>query len=963
MKLKFPKIKKIRQKVNTEVSGNQNKHGKFGKKMLHFNLRQKYAGMSIYRKLSISFLAVALISNLLVGLVGLYNINRTNAMAQEMYKKDLMPLTPLYRIQTTFLSMKSLVNAKNFDELSINRSEVFRLQNSLNQDLSQYSKTITNAAEKKQLASLVDDITNLTYNLSSVFTALQTDDEDRAFQLLNGDIAKTYEHFDSAINKIFQDKTKEAEQRNQQSNKNYIVALATMSGITVLMIILATIIGRLNARLISKPINHLVKSAEAISEGNLDVIIDKGKGDEISVLANAFEKIVVSLNLLKKEIGALIDDAVEGNLSTRADVSKHKGAYGDIIGGVNKLLDTIVVPLNTAADYIDKISSGDLPEKITEDFKGDFNRIKINLNTCIDSIRALIEDANMLSDAAVKGNLSVRADVSRHNGDYAKIIEGVNNTLDSITEPLSTAARYIDDISRGDIPDSITDDFKGDFNLIKNSLNTCINSIKALIEDANMLSEAAVEGDLSVRADASRHQGDFRKIIEGVNSTLESVVTPLRNAEDCVTKISRGNIPPLLTNEVKGEYKVFQDSLNTCITAVNQLVEDAEMLSEAAERGDLSARADSERHQGNFKKIINGVNNMLESVAEPVTEAQSVLEELAKGNLSVRVTGDYKGDLVTIKESINSTVDAWSRYIDEISTVLSRMSEGDLDVEIKSEFLGDFAAIKDSINNIIESFNDAIREILTAAEEINISSKQVSEGSQSLSAGAAEQAASIEQLTASISEIAKKTRENALSATKADKIASDVKNDVVTGTAKMGQMVQSVNNISESASNISKIIKVIEDIAFQTNILALNAAIEAARAGTNGKGFAVVAEEVRNLAARSSNAAKETTQLIEMSIEKATEGETIANDTSEAFDKIEKGVGETAKIIDQIAQSSNEQATGIAQINKGIDQVSKIVQTNSATAEESAAASEELFGQAENLRKLVARFKLKGQEN
>ena len=176
---------------------------------------------------------------------------------------------------------------------------------------------------------------------------------------------------------------------------------------------------------------------------------------------------------------------------------------------------------------------------ITDNYNGDFNTIKNNLNTCIDAVNALVADANLLAKAAVEGKLSTRADASKHGGDFRKIVEGVNATLDAVIGPLNVSADYVDKISKGNIPPKITDNYNGDFNTIKNNLNTCIDAVNALVADANMLAKAAVEGKLATRADASKHGGDFRKIVEGVNATLDAVIGPLTEVGQVLEKTGR----------------------------------------------------------------------------------------------------------------------------------------------------------------------------------------------------------------------------------------------------------------------------------------------------------------------------------------------------------------------------------------------------------------------------------------
>lgn len=300
-----------------------------------------------------------------------------------------------------------------------------------------------------------------------------------------------------------------------------------------------------------------------------------------------------------------------------------------------------------------------------------------------------------------------------------------------------------------------------------------------------------------------------------------------------------------------------------------------------------------------------------------------------------------------------------SKPLDKLLKAADKIAQGELDVEIDIHNKDEVGKLADAFKNMVNTTNDVMLNISSAAEQVASGSRQVSSSSISLSEGATEQASSVEELTVSLEEISAQTKQNAENASEANELAEEVTQNAVHGNERMQEMLHAMNEINESSSNISKIIKVIDEIAFQTNILALNAAVEAARAGQHGKGFAVVAEEVRNLAARSAKAAKETTDMIEGSIKSVENGTKIANDTAESLNNIVEGVAKVSGIVNNIASASNEQAVGISQINQGIMQVSNVVQANSTSAEESAAASEELSSQAELLRDQVSRFKLK----
>lgn len=300
-----------------------------------------------------------------------------------------------------------------------------------------------------------------------------------------------------------------------------------------------------------------------------------------------------------------------------------------------------------------------------------------------------------------------------------------------------------------------------------------------------------------------------------------------------------------------------------------------------------------------------------------------------------------------------------SNPVKKIAKAAESIAAGDLNVHLEVNSKDEIGLLAHSFRRMSDNLNEVMSNINASSEQVASGAKQVSESSMVLSQGATEQASSLEQLTASIEEISSQTNLNSENANKANKLAEEARINAEHGNSQMKEMLKAMDEINESSGNISKIIKVIDEIAFQTNILALNAAVEAARAGQHGRGFAVVAEEVRNLAARSANAAKETTAMIEGSIKKVEGGTKIANQTANALNSIVNGITTVSSLVGNIAIASHEQATGIEQINQGIVQVSNVVQTNSATSEESASASEQLSGQAQLLKQQAVKFKLK----
>ncbi|HYG67741.1 MAG TPA: HAMP domain-containing protein, partial [Anaeromyxobacteraceae bacterium] len=384
-------------------------------------------------------------------------------------------------------------------------------------------------------------------------------------------------------------------------------------------------------------------------------------------------RIGVTIRALVAEAGKLRGAVAAGRLDVRGDTARIAPEFRPIVEGFNETLDAFVAPIRTTADAIDRIAAGAVPARLDVRYEGDFDAIVQNLNQAIDAVNALVEDASMLAAAGVQGRLATRADVARHRGDFRRVVQGVNDTLDAFARPTGLAAECIAGIARGEIPPRITTDLPGDFAQVGVNLNRCIDAINLLVSDTDLLAAAGMNGQLTVRADAGRHHGDFRKIVEGVNRSFDAVVRPLQMTAGHLEAIARGAIPAPIEEEYRGDYAAVRRSLNTCIAAINRLVGDAGALVESAVAGRLAIRADASAHEGDFRKIVEGINRTLDAIVAPIDESAAVLERLAHRDLGARATGSYPGDYARFKDSLNATAEALSGALSQVAAAVEQV--------------------------------------------------------------------------------------------------------------------------------------------------------------------------------------------------------------------------------------------------------------------------------------------------
>lgn len=589
------------------------------------------------------------------------------------------------------------------------------------------------------------------------------------------------------------------------------------------------------------------------------------------------------------EVNKLADAAVNGRLDIRADSTCFSGNCKEIVLGFNETLDALIAPLNVAADYVDHISKGTIPPKITDKYSGDFNTIKNNLNACIDGLGGLVESNHALQ-------LMAKNDYSKKvEGNYAGIFAEVATATNDVHARFMNVLRVNANIAEGNLSD--LEDFKRigkrseNDRLIPNYIGM-MNNIKMLVDDSLILSKAAVEGKLSTRADASKHKGEFKKVVEGVNETLDAVINPLNEAARVITAYSQGDLSARVTIDAKGDFKELGDTLDGFGDRLQTIINESNEVLTAIADNDLTRKIEVEGI-GDFKQITDGIENCRSSLNEVVILVSSHSENVA-----------------ATAQEISSSSEELTSASEEIAEAVSDIATGAQEQSTKSE------------------------DVSKAMSDMNLSVQEVARNSEKAAQSSLESNKLIQNL-------------GCMSKDLIDKM-DNIKNAV-------NDSSRVITELDEKSKQIGEIVSLITNIADQTNLLALNAAIEAARAGEHGRGFAVVANEVRKLAEDSGNAAKQIAKLIHemqdgtrnavnsMNLgtkEVATGAESLEKSV-ESIQKVVEAGENIVKMVQDIAAAAEEQAASIEEVTASVEEVASISEQSAAGTEEASVSVEE----------------------
>ena len=685
------------------------------------------------------------------------------------------------------------------------------------------------------------------------------------------------------------------------------------------------------------PIGEGNRVLAQISSGRIDELIAQTYQGDHEKMKQAVNNVAMVLQGLQKELARLTEASREGRLGDRGKPEQFKGAYADIVQGVNAMLDAILLPIGEGNRILAQISNGKIDELIAQTYKGDHEKMKQAVNNVGTVVQGLQKELMRLTDASREGQLSDRGKPEQFQGAYADSGRGVNAMLDAILLPIGEGNRILAQISNGRIDELIAQTYKGDHEKMKQAVNNVGTVVQGLQKELMRLTDASREGQLSDRGKPEQFQGAYADIVRGVNAMLDAILLPIGEGNRILAQISNGRIDELIAHTYKGDHEKMKQAVNNVGTVLQGLQKELAHLTAAARDGKLTERGNAERFQGAYADIVRGVNAVLEAVIAPLNVSANYVDRISKGDLPPQITDTYHGEFNNIKNNLNALITA----MNDVTQAAEAIAQGNLTVTVRERSVHD--KLMQALTSMVAGLTRTVTEIRGIAGEVASASQAISTSSVQVSNGASAQAASAEEASSSMEEMVSNIKQNADNAQQTERIATKSSNDA----QESGKCVlEAVAAMKEIASKIF----IIEEIARQTNLLALNAAIEAARAGEHGKGFAVVAAEVRKLAERSQKAAGEINQLSGTTVK-------VSEKAGEMLDKLVPDIQKTAELVQEITAASKEQDTGAEQINKALQQLEKVIQQNASAAEEMASTTEELTGQADQLMTALGFFR------
>ncbi len=485
----------------------------------------------------------------------------------------------------------------------------------------------------------------------------------------------------------------------------------------------------------------------------------------------------------------------------------------------------------------------------------------------------------------------------------------------AIVRPLQLAAAVAEAVAAGDLSRNIDIVTQDEIGPLLSAMQKMMETLKSFVSAQGEMKQQHDAGAISYRMDDKAFSGSYAEMAQKTNELVASHIAVQTKLVEVVSQYAKGDLSvdmDKLPGE-KAQITTAMDGVKASLQAVNAQIQ---VLVDAAGRGDFTVRGDEAKFEYEFRKMVAGLNSLMQTSDKGLNEVARVLGALAKGDLTEKVSNEYQGT---------------------------------------------FGKLMDDSNKTVENLTEIVNQIKEASETINTASGEITQGNTDLSQRTEEQASSLEETASSMEELTSTVKQNAENAKQANQLAVSASDVAVKGGDVVKQVVTTMTGISESSKKIADIIGTIDGIAFQTNILALNAAVEAARAGEQGRGFAVVATEVRNLAQRSANAAKEIKALIEDSVGRVDVGSQLVDEAGKTMEEIVNSVKRVTDIMAEITAASQEQSSGIEQVNQAITQMDEVTQQNAALVEEAAAAAESMQEQAGNLVQSVSQFKMAQQ--